>query len=87
MAKNLVSGQILAPFFSCNLLLLDVRHYKLSMYAISRKTNELNLTKWQKKPSFGPQFFFSFKNLAPSVTRYHQKKAMIQSRENVDGQE
>ena len=29
--------------------LLDVRHYcKLSLYAISRKTNEQNLTKWQK---------------------------------------
>ena len=36
------------PFF-IDLPLLEVRHYcKLSLYAISRKTNEPNLRKWQK---------------------------------------
>ena len=49
--------------------LQDVMHcYKLLLYAISRKTNELNLRKWQKtyfwdwfwnlRPKFGPQTFF-----------------------------
>ena len=92
MAKNLISGQILAPlaliwvpkFFSRILPLLDVRHCcKLKFYSISMKTNKPNLRKW-KKTSFGPDFgtfdpnsgcwfffFFFFKNLAPSVTRYH----------------
>ena len=36
-------------FFSWVLPLLNVRHYcKLSFYAISRKTNEPNLRKWQQ---------------------------------------
>ena len=44
--------------------------------AISRKTTEPNLREWEKT-SFGPDFGpfgaskFFFKNLAPSVTRYH----------------
>ena len=69
-------------FFLWVLPLLDVRHCrKLSSYSFSRKTYDLNSRKWQK-PHFGPdlgslrpnsgrQFFFSFKNLALSVTRYH----------------
>ena len=66
MVKNLVSGPILillaqiwTPklFFSWILTLLDVRNcWKLSMYVVSRKTNEANFKKWQKKPSFGPNF-------------------------------
>ena len=92
MAKNLISGQILAPlaliwvpkFFSRILPLLDVRHCcKLMFYSISMKTNKPNLRKW-KKLVLGQIlahltqiraadffFFFFFKNLAPSVTRYH----------------
>ena len=43
--------------FSWILPLLDVKNCcKLSLYAFSRKTNEPNLRKWQKKPSFGPNF-------------------------------
>ena len=80
MVKNLVlrlildtQDQIWAPksFFSKILLLLNVRHCcKLAMYAISKKTNKLNLRKQQKfvPPIF---FFFFFKNLALPVTRYH----------------
>ena len=57
MTKNLVSGPILdplvqirVPFFSWILSLLDIRHCcKLSLYAISRKTNEANMRKWKKK--------------------------------------
>ena len=66
MAKRLVVlGPILVPLaqiwvpkiFSWTSPLLDVRHScKLSLYAISRKTNKPNLRKWQKKPSFGPNF-------------------------------
>ena len=61
MAKNLVSGTILAlltqiwipKFFLWIWPLLDVRHCcKLSLYAIARKTNEPNLRNG-KKPSFG----------------------------------
>ena len=52
--KNLILGLILAHFGPPKLWvlpLLDVRNcYKLSLYAISRKTNETNLRKWQKKP-------------------------------------
>ena len=55
MAKNLVSSPTLAQIWSPPkkilwiLLLLDVRNCcKLSLYAISRKTNEPNLRKWQK---------------------------------------
>ena len=61
--------------------LLDVRHCcKLSLYTISRKTNEPILRKWQKTLILGsilphsPQIRaanFFFKNLASLVTRYH----------------
>ena len=68
--------------FSWVLPLLDLIHCcKLSLYAISRKTNEPNLRKWQKTqfpaqfwpiwPKFGSPIFFFFKNLASSVKRYH----------------
>ena len=79
MTKNLVSGLILASLaqiwatkiFPWILPLLDVRRCcKLSLYAISRKTNEKNLRKWQKTlfqawfwplwPKFGPKNFFSW---------------------------
>ena len=87
--KKQVSGLILAPlaqiwapiFFSWILALLDVRHYcKLSLNAISSKTNKLNLRKWQKNLVSGPIFahlvqiraaIFFLKNLASSVTIYH----------------
>ena len=93
MVKKLALGPILAPlahiwtpnFFLWILPLLDVIHYcKLSLYAISRKTNEPNLRKWQKTqfqaqlwpiwPTFGPPKLF-FKNLASSVTRYHGQQS------------
>ena len=46
-----------SKFFFVDLIsILDVRHCcKLSLYTISRKTNEQNLRKWQK-PNFGPDF-------------------------------
>ena len=62
MAKNLVSGQILAPlaqiwvpkFFSPIFPLLDVRHCcKLKFHSISMKTNKPNLRKWKKKLVLG----------------------------------
>ena len=51
--------------------LLDAMHcYKLSLYAISRRTNEPNLRKWKKTsfgldfgpvgPNLGPKFFLSW---------------------------
>ena len=54
MAKTLILGPILAKtwapkFFSWFLSVLDVRHCcKLSLYAISRKTNDPKLRKWRK---------------------------------------
>ena len=95
--KKLISGQILAPFgpnvgpksfFSGILPLLDVRHCcKLSLYPISRKTNEPNLRKWQKT-SFG----LDHQNISSKIwlgqsldimVSYHhvqyQKKLMIKS--------
>ena len=52
-------------FFSWVLPLLDVKHCcKLSLYAISRKTDESNL-KNGKKPSFGPDFGLFGPNLGP----------------------
>ena len=83
--KNLILGLILTCF-SPNLVYLvpnfflvctSARYYKfrkLSLYAISRKTNEQNLRKWQKKLIWGlilicfspnlvnlvPNFFFVF---------------------------
>ena len=89
MAKKLILYLILGRFGPNlgpkNILwilpLLDVRHCcKLWLYSISKKTNEPNLRKWQKKPSLGSHFcpfdrnsgrFFFPKNLAPSLTRYH----------------
>ena len=49
------------------------------LYAISRRTKEPNLRKWQKKTSFrsdsgpnpGCHFFFPPKNLGLSVTKYY----------------
>ena len=77
IAKKRVSGPILArlkhnwvlSFFSWILSLLHVRCCcKLSLYAISRKINELNLRKWQKtqfpdrfcpfEPNVPPRFLF-----------------------------
>ena len=69
-------------FFFVGFILLDVRHCcKLALYAISRKTNN---RKWRKNlvlvltydsgPKFEMPFFFSFKNLALSVTRYHMRQ-------------
>ena len=79
-----------APFGpKCDLLKKNFRGFYLywilyvvaSLSAISRKTNEPNLRKWQKlrfepdfsKPSPPPPtpFFFFPKNLAPLVTRYY----------------
>ena len=59
--KKLVSGKIfpsgpnLGPkVFLWILPVEDVRHFcKLSLYAISRKTNEPNMRKWKKKTSLG----------------------------------
>ena len=54
IAKNLILGLILAQiwspkFFSRVIPLLGVTHCcKLSLYAISKKTKEANLRKWQK---------------------------------------
>ena len=73
-------AQFWAPkFFFVVLPLPDVRNcYKLSLYAISRETNESNLRKWQIVS--GPILaylaqiwatIFFFKNLPSSVTRYH----------------
>ena len=50
-------GPNLVPqnFFSLVLSLLDVRNcWKLSLYAISRKTNKPNLRKWEKNLVVGP---------------------------------
>ena len=55
-------GSNLGPqiFFSWILPALDITHYcKLSLYAISRKTNEANLRKWPKllfQVRFWPKF-------------------------------
>ena len=88
--KPLVLGPILVPltqtwapkFFSWILPHLDIRNCcKLSLYTIFfKKTNEPNLRKWQKT-SLG-LFFFSFKNLAPSVTGYSWSAIMHNIRQN-----
>ena len=66
MVKNLVSDPILAHFgpnlvpkiFLWFLTLLDIMHCcRLSLYIISRKTNETNLRKWQKPYQFQAQFW------------------------------
>ena len=66
MAKKLILGVILTDFgpnlvpkfFSWDLPQLEVKHCgMLSLHAISKKTNESNLKKWQKTssgPDFGP---------------------------------
>ena len=70
-------------FFSWVLSLLDVRNcYKLSLYVVLRKTYGTNSRNWWKTsfwalfrpigPKFGPPFW-AVKNLAPSVTRYHNQ--------------
>ena len=73
MTKNLVLCPIWSlwhkfesqNFLSWILPLLDVRNCsKLSLYDISRKTNEPNLRKWQKL-SFGPNFGTFSPNLGP----------------------
>ena len=60
MGKKPVLGLILAlsteiwaqKYFSWILPVLDARHCcKLSLYAISRKTNDANLRKWKKSGS------------------------------------
>ena len=54
--------------FSLVLPLLDVRNCcKLSLYAISWKTNESNLIKWLKKPSFRPILATLAQICAPKV--------------------
>ena len=91
MVKKLISDPILArlvqiwapKIFSYVLPLPDVRHCcKLSLYAISKKTNDPNSRKWQKTSFRAAEFFF--KNLASSITRYHsyhhvqyQKKTIL----------
>ena len=87
--KKLIPGLILARlvqiwvpniFFHGLLPLLYVRHCcKLSLYAISKKTNDPNSRKlrrtsfWAWFRPVGPKFgrWFFFKNLASSDTRYH----------------
>ena len=70
--KNLV--QILADFgtnlirkiFLWVLPKLDISHCcKVSLYAISKKINELNVRKWQKKPSFCLDLNIIVPNLDP----------------------
>ena len=77
--------QIWAPNFFLGVLpLLVVKHYfKLSSYAIYRKTSEPNFRKWQKKtnfgsdfglirPKFGPPIFFSW--MLPLLDAKHCSK-------------
>ena len=112
MAKKLLLGPILAPldkftplrpaphFFSWILHLLDVRHScKISLYAISRKINQPNLRKWQKKLVLGPVLtriqaakLIWLRQSVDTMVSYHhiqyQKKRMTHSWENLvtDGQ-
>ena len=74
MAKNLVSGPILARFgpnlvpqiFLWVLPLLDVMHCcKLSLYAISRKNNAQTLSKWKKTYFSGLILASLAENLGP----------------------
>ena len=88
-------GPNLGPkIFLWVLPLLDVRHYcKLSLHAISRKSNDQNSRKWGK-PHFGPhlgllglirsQKFF-FKNLASSATRYHGQLSLCTISQKTNG--
>ena len=94
-------AQIWPPQFFLQVLPLLVVRYcsKLSSYAISRKTNEPNWRKWQKKLVLGiilvylAQIFFFFSktwlrlSLNIMVTYHHvqyQKNLMIQSWENLE---
>ena len=81
MAENLVLGPILARscpnlvpkvFLSITSLLDVISCCKLSLYAISRKTNQQNLRKRQKKLVFGLgcQIFFFFFQKSGSVSHY-----------------
>ena len=76
-----------APNLDQQVLFVDVRNWrKVSLYAISRKTNDSNSSKWRKiplrtwfrsiKPKFAPPFFF--RNLALLVTRYHDQISTCQ---------
>ena len=88
MAKNLISGPILARlaqiwvpnFFSWVFPLLDIRHCcKLSLYAATRTTNNWNSTK-SRKTSFWASLrplIFLLKNMASSVTRYQGHPPII----------
>ena len=102
--KKLISGRILArlaqiwapKFFFVVLPLPDVRNcYKLSLYAISRETNESNLRKWQivsgpilaylaqiRATIFFLSKIFLCQSLDIMVSYHHmqyQKKLMIES--------
>ena len=80
--------------FFVDLPLLDIRHCcKLSLCAISRENYKINLRKWQKKLSFGPDFGPFDLNLRPKcffsldiVASYHcmqfQGKLIKQTWEN-----
>ena len=83
--EKVVKNLILVSFWSVwwVLPLLDVRQFcKLSLYVISKKTYNPNSIKWPKalfwawfKP-VGPKIRtakFLFKNLASSLTRYHDQ--------------
>ena len=94
MAKKLILDLILANltqipaqfffFFSWILPLLHVRHScQLSLYVTSKKTNEPNLRKLQKKNVLGPHLaHLAYQALDIMVSDHHvqyQKKLMIQS--------
>ena len=62
---------------------------KLQSWAVSRKTNDVNSRKWQKKPNFGPIFFpheFYLYELLDIVSSYYPTQfkgtPMNQTREN-----
>ena len=80
MAKSLVFDSF-APnlgakdFFSYILLLQDVRICcKLSLYAISRKTNESNLRKWQETLFWAPTIVFVYLTSSRCFASYHCMK-------------
>ena len=104
MAKNLVQDLILTLltnlghnfffFFLWILPLLEIGHCcKLSLYAISRKTNEPTWENGKKQsfehdfspfdPNSDPQFFFH--NLTSSVTRYHGQLSSCTISEKTNG--
>ena len=85
MANKIIVGLILAQIWSIFFVGLHVIHCcKLSLYAISRKSNESNLKKWQKTsfehnfgtfgPNLGPQNFFHglyFYYILGTIASYH----------------